>query len=81
MDTSETIRCAGIELVGPRPSSQRGFVTRLVYVLKSLARWIDALVERRRSRLALLEMTDEQLRDIGVSRGDAHREAIRRFWD
>lgn len=39
------------------------------------------LIERRRGRLALLEMTDEQLRDIGVSRDDAHREGIRRFWD
>ena len=81
MNTIETIRCAGIELVGPRPSSRRGFVSRVVYVLRSLARWIDALVERRRGRLALLEMTDEQLRDIGVSRGDAHREGIRPFWD
>ena len=81
MNTIETIRCTGIELVGPRPSSRRGFVSRVVYVLKSLALLIDALVERRRGRLALLEMTDEQLRDIGVSRGDAHSEGIRPFWD
>ena len=81
MDTIETIRHAGIELVGPRPSGRRGFVGRLVHVVRSLARWIDALIERRRSRLALLEMTDEQLKDIGVSRGDAHREGIRPFWD
>ncbi|MER8898109.1 DUF1127 domain-containing protein [Mesorhizobium sp. M0676] len=81
MDTIETIRCAGIELVGPRWSSRRGFVGRIVHVVRSLARWIDVLIERRRGRLALLEMTDEQLRDIGVSRDDAHREGIRRFWD
>ena len=81
MDTIETIRCTGIELVGPRPSSQRGFVNRVVYLVRSLARWIDALVDRRRGRLALLEMTDQQLRDIGVSRGDAYREGIRPFWD
>ena len=81
MDTIETIRCAGIELVGPRPSSRRGFVSRIVHVVRSLARWIDALIERRRGRLVLLEMTDAQLRDIGVSRGDAYREGIRRFWD
>ncbi|MER8744938.1 MULTISPECIES: DUF1127 domain-containing protein [unclassified Mesorhizobium] len=79
MDTIETIRCAGIELVGP--ASRRGFVGRIVHVVRSLARWIDVLIERRRGRLALLEMTDEQLRDIGVSRDDAHREGIRRFWD
>ncbi|ESY26530.1 DUF1127 domain-containing protein [Mesorhizobium sp. M1148] len=81
MDTIETIRCAGIEFVGPCPSSRRGFVGRIVHVVRSLARWIDVLIERRRGRLALLEMTDEQLRDIGVSRDDAHREGIRRFWD
>ncbi|TJW58692.1 MAG: DUF1127 domain-containing protein, partial [Mesorhizobium sp.] len=31
--------------------------------------------------LALLEMTDDQLRDIGISRCDAHREGLRPFWD
>lgn len=64
-----------------RPSAQRGFVSRLVRVLRSLARWIDNLLDRRRSRLALLEMTDDQLKDIGVTRCDAHREGIRPFWD
>ncbi|WP_434221475.1 DUF1127 domain-containing protein [Mesorhizobium opportunistum] len=38
-------------------------------------------MERRRSRLALLEMTDEQLKDIGLSRGDAYCEFSRRLWD
>ncbi len=79
MSTIETIRSTGIELVGP--SSRRGFVGRIVHVVRSLARQLDALFERRRGRLALLEMTDEQLRDIGVSRGDAYREGIRPFWD
>lgn len=50
-------------------------------MLRSLARWIDNLLDRRRSRLALLEMTDDQLKDIGVTRCDAHREGIRPFWD
>jgi uncharacterized protein YjiS (DUF1127 family) len=39
------------------------------------------MLERRRGRLALLEMTDEQLKDIGISRCDAHREGIRAFWE
>ena len=80
MSTIETIRHTSIELVG-RPSGRRGFVSRIVQVVRSLAQQIDALLERRRGRLALLEMTDEQLRDIGVSRSDAYREGIRRFWD
>lgn len=79
MSTIETIRHTSIELVGP--SSRRGFASRIVQVVRSLAQQIGALIERRRGRLALLEMTDEQLKDIGVSRSDAYREGIRRFWD
>ena len=45
------------------------------------ANWIGRQLERRRSRLALLEMTDEQLKDIGLSRGEAHREYERHLWD
>ncbi|WP_411035814.1 DUF1127 domain-containing protein [Shinella sp. BYT-45] len=37
---------------------------------------------KRRTRHALLEMTDSQLRDIGVSRGEARREFAKSFyWD
>ncbi|MFA6153849.1 MAG: DUF1127 domain-containing protein [Mesorhizobium sp.] len=42
---------------------------------------METLLDRRRSRLALLEMTDDQLKDIGISRCDAHREGIRALWD
>ncbi|ADV13470.1 DUF1127 domain-containing protein [Mesorhizobium sp. M7A.F.Ca.CA.001.09.2.1] len=83
MNTIATIRhsSAALSAQSTRPSAQRGFVSRLVRVLRSLARWIDNLLDRRRSRLALLEMTDDQLKDIGVTRCDAHREGIRPFWD
>jgi uncharacterized protein YjiS (DUF1127 family) len=83
MDTIDTIRHSRAELSGQstRPADRRGFVSRLMRVVRSLARWIDSLLERRRTRLALLEMTDDQLKDIGVSRCDAHREGIRPFWD
>ncbi|MCZ8545266.1 DUF1127 domain-containing protein [Mesorhizobium qingshengii] len=83
MNTIATIPHSRAEL--PRqpahPSGLRGFVSRLVRVVGSLARWIGNLLERRRSRLALLEMTDDQLKDIGISRCDAHREGLRPFWD
>ncbi|UVK45026.1 DUF1127 domain-containing protein [Mesorhizobium sp. AR07] len=83
MNTIATINHSRAELSGQstRPSGRRGFVSRLVRVARSLATWIDYLLERRRSRLALLEMTDDQLKDIGISRCDAHREGIRPFWD
>ena len=41
---------------------------------------IEDALERRRSRLALMELTDDQLKDIGVSRSEAFREAHRPFW-
>ncbi|SFO79205.1 Uncharacterized conserved protein YjiS, DUF1127 family [Mesorhizobium sp. NFR06] len=82
MDTIDTIRYVGTELQGRAEQSvRRGFVDRLVFVLGSLARLIDRMLERRRGRLALLEMTDEQLKDIGISRCDAHREGIRPVWE
>ena len=83
MDTIETISQTGAGLFGPaaRPVGRGGFVSRIVRMVKSLGRWIDGLLERRRSRLALLDMADDQLKDIGISRCDAHREGIRPFWE
>lgn len=42
--------------------------------LITTASWMGRQLERRQSRLALLEMTDEQLKDIGLSRGAAYSE-------
>ncbi|MDX8527691.1 DUF1127 domain-containing protein [Mesorhizobium sp. MSK_1335] len=82
MDTIETIRYARPAFRAQTdPLANRGFAGRMVVVLRSLARQIDRMLERRRGRLALIEMTDEQLKDIGVSRCDAHREGIRAFWE
>jgi uncharacterized protein YjiS (DUF1127 family) len=36
---------------------------------------------KHRTRRLLLEMSDAQLKDIGISRADAYREARRPFWD
>ncbi|RAZ89821.1 hypothetical protein DPM33_16685 [Mesorhizobium hawassense] len=82
MDTIETIRYAGPAFRAQTdPLTHRGFAGRLLIALRSLARQIDRMLQRWRGRLALLEMTDEQLKDIGVSRCDAHREGIRAFWE
>lgn len=48
--------------------------------ITSVLTWIDTQLEKRRSRRLLLEMTDEQLKDIGISRSDAYREASRPMW-
>lgn len=42
---------------------------------------VAAMVEARRTRLALAEMDAHHLADIGLSRGDALSEATRPFWD
>jgi uncharacterized protein YjiS (DUF1127 family) len=47
----------------------------------SLVQALSRAMERRRSRLFLLELTDEQLKDIGISRADAYREGIRAWWE
>lgn len=81
MGTIETIHHVGVFGQATRPAGWRGYVRRLVRMAASFFLWIDALLERRRGRLALLEMTDDQLKDIGISRCDAHREGIRPLWD
>jgi uncharacterized protein YjiS (DUF1127 family) len=48
--------------------------------LTTVLSWLEARMERRRSRLALLELSDDQLKDIGLSRGDAYREANGAKW-
>ncbi|PLP61213.1 hypothetical protein CYK37_02730 [Mesorhizobium loti] len=49
--------------------------------MTSFVTWLSRALERRRSRMALLEMTDEQLKDIGISRADAHQEGMRPFFE
>ncbi|KAA0950646.1 MULTISPECIES: DUF1127 domain-containing protein [unclassified Pseudomonas] len=44
-----------------------------------LSRWA-LFWHRRHTRKALLELTAEQLRDIGLSPGQARREGLKPFW-
>jgi uncharacterized protein YjiS (DUF1127 family) len=46
----------------------------------SIVSWLELQFERRRTRLSLAEMSEEQLKDIGLSRADAYREANKRIW-
>lgn len=55
-----------------RPTPRRP----LAGLVELLERW----VERRRQRQALLSMSDALLKDIGLGRGDAEREAHKPFW-
>jgi uncharacterized protein YjiS (DUF1127 family) len=50
-------------------------------VLRDILKAIDARGEKRRSRVTLSELTDDELEDIGVSRADALKEAaVSAFW-
>lgn len=42
--------------------------------------WLKDTIDRRRSRRALLALTDAQLKDVGISRADAEKEARRSWW-
>jgi uncharacterized protein YjiS (DUF1127 family) len=57
------------------------YLRKLVVAVVSASGWFEKRLERRRSRHALLGLTDEQLKDIGISRAEADGEARRRFWD
>jgi uncharacterized protein YjiS (DUF1127 family) len=54
---------------------------RLLAAVTALALLVQGMAERARSRRALSALSDEQLKDIGLSRSDAFREASRPFWD
>jgi len=55
--------------------SFHGFPLR--HLLQKIARWH----ELNRERTTLAGMSDEALKDIGLSRADVEREVIRPFWD
>jgi uncharacterized protein YjiS (DUF1127 family) len=56
-------------------------VPLLLALLLDLAERLGLAVERWRQRRDLLDLTDEQLRDIGISPDEARREAARPLWD
>ena len=77
MSTMHTIRSEKPILAR---ESQRAAVS-LWRVAGAMLIWLEDKLERRRGRRALLDMTDSQLKDIGLSRADAFNEARRAFWD
>lgn len=60
---------------------QRRFALGFTDLCRRVFGWILALEDKRLSRLALSEMTDSQLADIGITRAEARREAARPFWN
>lgn len=54
---------------------------RFTVMMRSFWKRLAELSERQRSRGALSDMTDDQLRDIGLSRREAILESRRSIWD
>jgi uncharacterized protein YjiS (DUF1127 family) len=57
-----------------------GHLRRLVAALTKPLDWLDSRLEKRRSRQLLMELSEYQLKDIGLSRCDAVNEGQRPFW-
>nr|WP_240457714.1 hypothetical protein [Halomonas socia] len=54
---------------------------RFIVRLWRWARRMDRLAQLRRERNRLHELSDELLRDIGLTRHEANRESRRHYWD
>jgi uncharacterized protein YjiS (DUF1127 family) len=80
MRTIDTLASRAPERSTYGRQAEAGFGPRLVMVLNSVLHTVSLALERRRSRMALLELTDDMLKDIGLSRADAEREGMRRPW-
>jgi uncharacterized protein YjiS (DUF1127 family) len=70
-DGASAARLRTVRPVGLRPALRRGFAQ----IVEALLAWHD----RARERRALMELSDQMLRDIGISRAQARGDA-RPFW-
>lgn len=70
-----------IERRGIPASPEASTAPRLTLVVRSFAMRFLELMERQHSRAALRDLTDAQLRDIGLTRREAIRESRRPLWD
>ena len=78
MRAIETIRS---DIRANRRAERDGDLLSVLRRLGAVFARLEDRIEKRRSRQALLELSDYQLKDIGLSRADAFNEARRRFWD
>ncbi|PTQ68848.1 DUF1127 domain-containing protein [Pseudomonas sp. GV071] len=66
------------ELVG-KPTVAKAVANRPTVRKAPMSRWA-AFWRRLTTRRALLNLTDVQLTDIGITRAEANHEALRPFW-
>lgn len=75
MGTIDTMRQAS----RATPARRRRRLPLDLLLLAIISR-IELMAQRRRTRMALQELSDHELKDIGISRADAFREAAKPFW-
>ena len=56
-------------------------ISKIRFGLSTLKRSIGIWAERSRQRRALAQLSAYQLKDIGISRGDAINEVRKPFWE
>jgi uncharacterized protein YjiS (DUF1127 family) len=71
MSAFEAVRHSPARLVTDHGSGALGWLFRRLTVAFAVAR----------ERHALMALSDDTLKDIGLSRADAYREGTRPFWD
>jgi uncharacterized protein YjiS (DUF1127 family) len=76
-DTSRTTYRDDVQTEGAASSLLAATRKVLAGTVETLLRWQELSMQRRR----LLELDAHMLKDIGLSRADAVREAKRPFWD
>ena len=76
-DTSEAIHRDAVQPRGRAGPLLAAIRKPLAGMVETLLRWQELPVQRRK----LLELDARMLKDIGISRADAVREAKRPFWD
>jgi len=76
--TADDAICSSKTITIPAPV---GVMPRAKHLFGRVISWIAEREEKRFSRLALAELTDEQLADIGVTPAEARREASQPFWN
>jgi uncharacterized protein YjiS (DUF1127 family) len=64
----------------PTTTIPAGGARSLRRALGAVAGRLATWAERRRERRALLRLSDAMLKDVGLGRGDAFREAAKPFW-
>jgi uncharacterized protein YjiS (DUF1127 family) len=77
MSTDLRLVIPGRPQLGRQESMVRQLASRADRAITTLLRWQELARERR----ALMRLDDHMLKDIGITRADAQREAERPFWD